>query len=298
MSENGKCCLDIGAASMKAECEASHESWATRLVIRRVDGPSKGPVSLCSHKVGIFSEKNGKRLDIGSASVRECAASHNSWATRLFIRPLDGSSQVQYNQLVGIFSESNGKRLDIGSASVYREIDASHSSWATRLHIHRAPAARGTPVHEPLLSTTLVKIVSENGKCCLDIGAASMKAECEASHESWATRLVIRRVDGPSKGPVSLCSHKVGIFSEKNGKRLDIGSASVRECAASHNSWATRLFIRPLDGSSQVQYNQLVGIFSESKGKRLDIGSASVYREIDASYSSWTARLYIQPIHH
>jgi len=39
--------------------------------------------------VGVFSESNGKRLDIGSASMlKECPDTHESWATRLHIKPV------------------------------------------------------------------------------------------------------------------------------------------------------------------------------------------------------------------
>ena len=85
----------------------------------------------------------------------------------------------------------------------------------------------GLPTCE-LTSRTKIKVLSENGNCRLDVGGASMRAEIDASHESWATRLFIRRLDGPSEGPVEL-GHLVGIFASNNNVRLDVGCASVRE---------------------------------------------------------------------
>lgn len=128
--------LDIGSASVNKECAASHESWATVLYIRRLDGPSEGPVILgAGHKVGIFCESMEWRLDIGAASMKkECHADHESWATKLFIKPADGSTEVNYGQAVGIFSEDGRVRLDIGSASV-KPCAGTHESWASQLSI-------------------------------------------------------------------------------------------------------------------------------------------------------------------
>ena len=142
LSENAKTRLDIGCASMRSEVDASHESWATRLYIRRLDGPSTGPV--CEgHLIGIFSEHHNKRLDIGHASVKEQHAGHESWATRLFIRPVGHRANgpptvLSYGQLVGIFSQDGRKRFDVGGAGVYKDCDAGHESCTTRLRIHKA----------------------------------------------------------------------------------------------------------------------------------------------------------------
>jgi hypothetical protein len=132
--------LDIGWGSVQNECDASHVSWATQLYLRRLDGPNEGRV-WTHHKVGIFASKDRPvRLDVGSGSMKnECDANHESWATQLYIRPVDGSSEIHYNQLVGIFSKENEKRLDIGSASVKKECDASHESWATQFVIVHVP---------------------------------------------------------------------------------------------------------------------------------------------------------------
>jgi hypothetical protein len=171
----------------------------------------------------------------------------------------------------------------------------------------------------PLTGTMCVRVLSEDGASRLDIGSASVYRECSASHESWATRLTIRRLDGPSDGPVC-AGHLVGFFG--GGKRLDLGPDSMRAvCPPQRESWGTRLHIRPLlppavpaSGASSsssgalsgaeaalemstVKYGELVGVFSAdgTKLKRLDIGSASV-REVGDGTDTCTTRLRIQEV--
>jgi len=136
LCENGSKRLDIGNKCVY-ECSASHDSWATRLVFRRLDGPNEGDVSE-DHIFGVFCENGSKRLDIGIGSMyADCPASHSSWATRLFVRRLDGANtgSIQYGHVVGIFCEDGSKRLDIGYASVKTECPGDHDSWATRLRV-------------------------------------------------------------------------------------------------------------------------------------------------------------------
>ncbi|MEQ4616765.1 MAG: ETX/MTX2 family pore-forming toxin [Corticimicrobacter sp.] len=137
-SSDGRLRLDIGTWGLKKNIPANHDSWATRLVIRRLDGPNTGTVA-ADHTVGIFSEDGRVRLDIGNwAMQREVPASHESWATRLVIRKLDGTgagTPVRYGDLIGIFSEDGKFRLDIGIDAVKKEILADHDSYATRFHI-------------------------------------------------------------------------------------------------------------------------------------------------------------------
>merc|ERR1712232_17049 len=138
LSEDKKVRLDIGGDCVLKEVPASHESWATRLIIKRLDGPNKGPVQT-DHVVRIFSEDGQKRLDVGEAAMKKNGPpNHESWATRLYIKRLGGGSNaIKYNELVGIFSESNNKRLDIGGDAMKQEVPASHESWATRLRIKK-----------------------------------------------------------------------------------------------------------------------------------------------------------------
>ena len=134
-SEDGNHRLDIGTRMMKQSIPATHDSWATRLIIKRLDGPNTGPV-LQDHVIGIFGMNGQHRLDIGTRSMKEVVpASHESWATRLRIVPLSrvGTGPIQYNEVVGIFSEDKKWRLDIGTAAVKESVSASHESWATRL---------------------------------------------------------------------------------------------------------------------------------------------------------------------
>lgn len=131
--------LDIGTRAMKKNASPNHESWATRLKIKRLDGPSTGVV--CSnHVIGIFSEDGKFRLDIGTQAVKEdVPASHVSWATLLNIQPVDGAShnEVEYGTTIKILSQDNQARLDIGTDTMKVNVAASHDSWATRLKIVR-----------------------------------------------------------------------------------------------------------------------------------------------------------------
>ncbi|MGL5267679.1 MAG: hypothetical protein ACRC9E_15910, partial [Plesiomonas shigelloides] len=64
-----------------------------------------------------------------------------------------------------------------------------------------------------------IGVFSEDGKVRLDIGTDAMKKNVPASYDSWATRLVIKRLDGANSGPIS-DEHLVGIFSEDGKVRL------------------------------------------------------------------------------
>jgi hypothetical protein len=136
-ASNGDYRLDIGTMAMKKNTPASHNSWATRLILKRLDGPSKGNVSP-GDIVGVFSENLSYRLDIGNAATKEnVPASHNSWATRLKIIKLNGNinGPLKYGDVVGIYSEDQKYRLDIGEAATKKNTPASHNSWATRLKV-------------------------------------------------------------------------------------------------------------------------------------------------------------------
>ena len=138
-TESGKVRLDLGTRAVKENVPASHDSWATRLVIRRLDGPSQGPVSP-DHVVGIFTENGDFRLDLGTAAMKEnVPASHDSWATRLRIVRLNGLSlgPLLYGETVGVFTEDGRVRLDLGTRAMKKNIPASHDSWATRLRIRK-----------------------------------------------------------------------------------------------------------------------------------------------------------------
>ena len=157
LSERGEVRLDISVASFKRNTVGTHDSWATRCVLRRLDGPSEGDVEE-GHVLGIFSENGSTRLDLGCASIKEQRnVQQESWATRLRIKPLartrgDDARPLQYDEVVGVFSDDgHSYRLDIGRASC-TEASAGHNSWATRMKIE---AVERTTVTLPPLSTAV-----------------------------------------------------------------------------------------------------------------------------------------------
>jgi hypothetical protein len=127
--------LDIGDDAAQKNTPASWNSWATELVIKRLDGPSSGPISSL-HVVGIYSKDQPYRLDIGTDTMkRNTPASFESWATQLVIKRLDGKPNlgpVCYGDVVGIFGGDS--RLDIG-AVIDPAAPADKNTWATRFHI-------------------------------------------------------------------------------------------------------------------------------------------------------------------
>lgn len=158
--------LDIGTQAMKVDTPASHVTWATKLIIRRVDGPSVGAVE-DTHLVGIFSETNGKRLDVGDGSLKKnVPVDHLSWGTKLKIWPAtsQGSKagqRINYGDVVGVFSEDRRYRLDIGSRAVKKEADASHNSWATKLYLQDYdPVVQVTAVNSIKYELSKAKITS------------------------------------------------------------------------------------------------------------------------------------------
>lgn len=133
--------LDIGTLAVKENVPADHNSWATRLVVKRVDGPSEGPVHT-DHVIGLFSETEPVRLDIGTLAMKEdVPASHISWATVLQFQRLDGPNvgNLRYGDVVGVFSTTDPVRLDIGTLAMKENVPADHDSWATQLNIRSVP---------------------------------------------------------------------------------------------------------------------------------------------------------------
>lgn len=155
---------------------------------------------------------------------------------------LVSAKKINWNSVVGIFAESANVRLDIGTNAVQMNIPASQNTSTTRLIIKRLDGPNSGPVS----SGHLVGIFSEDGQHRLDIGSRAMKRDVPASHDSWATRLRIVRLNGLNLGPVTY-GETVGIFSEDGKYRLDIGTDAMKEAVpASHESWATRLRIQNL----------------------------------------------------
>ncbi len=162
-------------------------------------------------------------------------------------------NKIEYGNIIGVFSENGQYRLDIGTDATKKNVPASHNSWSTRLRIQRLDGPSSGAVSEQ----HVVGIFSENGQYRLDIGTDAMKKNVPASHESWATRLRIQRLDGPSSGEVHY-GEVVGIFSENGQYRLDIGTDAMKKnTPASHDSWATRLRIADRDPIVDVQITSL-----------------------------------------
>lgn len=136
-TEEGHVRLDLGTRAMKEAVPASNNNWATRLRIRRLDGPNSGAIRY-GHVVGIFTEEGHVRLDLGTRAMKEAVpANHNSWATQLRIRRLDGpnSGAIRYGDVIGVFTEEGHVRLDLGTRAMKEAVPATHNSWATRLRI-------------------------------------------------------------------------------------------------------------------------------------------------------------------
>lgn len=86
-----------------------------------------------------------------------------------------------------MFSATGPVRLDIGTRATKENVPTSHESWSTRLRIVRLDG----PSAGPVAANHLVGIFSEDGNWRLDTGDRAMKENVPASHESWATQLVI-----------------------------------------------------------------------------------------------------------
>lgn len=83
-------------------------------------------------ELGVYSLEANYRLDIGRRSTVNTAMTTDTWSTIFYIVPLDGSSDVRYNQAVKIVSASNPNyRLDIGPAAS----EKTHDSWATMMTV-------------------------------------------------------------------------------------------------------------------------------------------------------------------
>ena len=139
ISQDNQARLDIGVHCVKEEVPAYHNSWATRLQIKRLDGPNEGFVNV-NHVIGIFSEDGKTRLDLGERAMKKNGSvSHESWATRLHVKRLQpsGNTPIKYGEIIGLFSECGRKRLDIGERSMKENVPAHHDSWATRLRINK-----------------------------------------------------------------------------------------------------------------------------------------------------------------
>jgi hypothetical protein len=124
--------VDMGPFST----DEGHESWATVLKIRRLDGPSEGPVRV-GHEIMIYSPEASRRLDVGMKEGTSCDPNHRSSSTYFHVKPVGDfhseSEPIKYEQEVGFFSpESPFLRMDINGVAA---ADMNLSTWTTRLRL-------------------------------------------------------------------------------------------------------------------------------------------------------------------
>lgn len=155
---------------------------------------------------------------------------------------------LMYEQEVGIFSNQNdgkgrsghGTRLDLSKDCERREAAADEDTPDTRcVFLHAGEQEDRAPVR----MGHRVAILNEARTKRVDLGLRMDPAFLDNSN----TRLVIKRLDGPSEGPISY-SHKLGIFSQDGSKRLEMSTMGN----PNHESWATQLYILVLEGGELV----------------------------------------------
>ena len=161
----------------------------------------------------------------------------------------------------------------------------------------------------------VVKIISNTGQACLDIGTDCFLKKTSCTESTPTTRLIL---DGPSAS-TSAVSHPrsgpiregdvFGIYSEDRTLRLDIGKPSMKTLKNSlgFSSWATDLYLAPADANADadvsgekkvgqiINYGDVVGIFSSSSEMRfrLNIGSEAVCEVAAASRDNWGTHLRV-----
>lgn len=150
-------------------------------------------------------------------------------------------SIIFFGDTVGIFSSIADCRLDIGPGNLKKAQVRNHDSWATRLCFVNLdnPSDQGE-----IKSHHTVGLFSLDRKHRLDIGDAATRANVSSSVNTNTTKLKIRSFTG-LVGPVHF-GQEVAVLSEDEQYRLDIGSDCMKQdTPSSHNSWATRLNVRP-----------------------------------------------------
>jgi hypothetical protein len=131
------CRLNIAPPGTKTLVPADVDSPTTRLLFRRLDGPSSGVVEE-DHLIGIFTEDGNGRLDIAEDCFEQkTLASNDSDTTQFIIENLieKKNGDICYEEPIGIFSVDKKFRLDIGQTALKKLQSPSHSSFATELYI-------------------------------------------------------------------------------------------------------------------------------------------------------------------
>lgn len=166
-----------------------------------------------------------------------------------------------------------------------------------------------------LCGFSVVKVLSADGQLRLDIGELQFKRNSPIDPDRLTSRFVIRRLDGPSMGPVS-SEHLFAVVTEDGRLRVDVDAPTVKPVRNAHESWATRLELRPLPPigappfdietvagwrKRPLQYEQdVVGMFSTVTGSHkhdregmLDIGPQAVYQPCPADRDTNGTRLQL-----
>lgn len=165
-----------------------------------------------------------------SGPVRDCRIPFGS---SIAVKP--DPSVLMYGQRIGVFAENPDVRLDLSLACVRRDADGHVDNFMTRLVlVHYGNAADRGPVH----LEQEIGIFDERRTKRLNLGNKCVK-RCPIKRNNNNTRLVFRRLDGVSEGPVCF-GHIVGIFTESGHKRLDMTTMDD----PTHDTFATRQFIR------------------------------------------------------
>lgn len=126
----------------------------SRFIIKRLDAIDYRGEIRADDIVGIFTEDDQFRLDIGEfVFPQKVAANHVTQTTVLTIEKLEGKSAgpVHYGEVVGIFSSDHIYRLDIESPPLKAKMSAHHDSWATRLRVRAVPPLDQSPPVDPPL---------------------------------------------------------------------------------------------------------------------------------------------------
>ena len=169
-----------------AHAEASHDSWATKVRLCRLDGESRGPVRT-SHIVGILSDGCAKRLDITKASAA-----------------ITGASAATQTAAAATQTAAVATPTAAAAASGKTSMAASTSSNTTTTLELRPLNNDESPSDEPLCYHTLVGLFStEHRTLAAEVEEAVDVADGggTAGNEEQETRAPEQGAPAPAEGP-------------------------------------------------------------------------------------------------
>ena len=212
--------------------------------------------------------------------------------------------------LIKVLSESGKARLDVGPEGTYPR-----------------PACRSTDVREqPKRASSAASSATSSAASLATSSATSGKAPMPPPPREplvgglqglW-TRLVVRRLDGPSVGLIS-SQHVVGIYTESGTHRLDLARA-LNPQPTGHESAGTRLRLQPAPfvhgaGSSSataasssssaaeaaaadapLRYGRAYSLVSDCGTYTLNLGLRNTPVLVRASDDVWSTRLQLRVI--